>query len=137
MARSLKVDCRIRSPKRRTYAVLDLGSRRAIFARSLDRNPLLAVHRLARDKVGRGKEVFLAAAGDEHTLVTMGLDNDLLAALRTGAALALAAATTASAISMLNEQALGRVGLRTLRDHREHHHVRAQQEHLRDLWRYC
>lgn len=88
---------------RSTYAVLDLGGRGAVLASALDRNPLLAVYRLAGNEVGSREQILLAAASDEDTLVTMGLDDDLLAALRARAALAAAAAaTTASAISMPN-----------------------------------
>lgn len=65
-----------------TYAVLGLSGNSVIaLASALDGDSLLAVHRLARDKVGRSKQILLPAASNEHTLVAMRLDNDLLAAL--------------------------------------------------------
>lgn len=67
-----------------TYAVLSLG-RNAVLALlvTLDRDSLLAVDGLARDGVDSGEQILLSTTSDEDTLVTMGLDNDLLAALGT------------------------------------------------------
>jgi hypothetical protein len=79
-----------------TYAVLGLRSDSILaLASILDRNPLLAVDGFARDEVGGSKQVLLATTSDEHALVTMRLDDNLLAALCTLRAARLA--TTAAA----------------------------------------
>jgi hypothetical protein len=78
-----------------TYAVLGLGSSSVVaLASVLDRDSLLAVHRLARDQVGRGKQILLSTTSDEHALVTMGLDDDLLASGTAGLTAAAAATST-------------------------------------------
>lgn len=78
-----------------TYAVLGLGGNSILtLARVLDGDPLLAVYRLARDQVGRRKEILLSTTSDKHTLVTMGLDDNLLAAFCSPGATTPAAATT-------------------------------------------
>ena len=80
----------------KTYAVLGLSSNSiGAAARSLNRDALLAIDRLARNQVGSAKKVFLAATSDEDALVTMRLDNDLLAGLN-ALRLGLAATTAAS-----------------------------------------
>eukprot|EP01136_Pigoraptor_vietnamica_P036852 Opistho-1_new@103984 len=72
------------------HAVLDL------VAVILDRNALLAVHRLAGDEVLRHDDVLLAAR-NEHALVAMGLDHDLRATFGTAAPSSTAAPTTTTA----------------------------------------
>jgi hypothetical protein len=77
-----------------TYAVLGLGGSTVItLVLVLNRDSLLAVDRLARDSVDGSEQIFLTTASDEDPLVTMGLDNNLLAALGT------AGSTTAAAKS--------------------------------------
>lgn len=111
-----------------TYAVLRLrGNGVVAFAGVLNRDPLLAVHGFARDQVGCGKQIFLSTTSYEDTFVTMGLDDDLLAALC--ATLGAAPATTTRTRALLakpnNQRAEGR---HTLPGHHGHH-VRHEQGH--------
>lgn len=89
----------------KTYAVLSLGgSTTLLLGGVLDGDSLLAVDGLARDKVDGSEEILLTATSDEDALVTMRLDNDLLAGSATlGTAAGTAATTTArgTAIVML------------------------------------
>ncbi len=65
-----------------TYAVFSLRCGTTfLIAGVLNRDSLLSIDRLAGDKVLGRKKIFLSAAGNEYTLVTMGLNDDLLAAL--------------------------------------------------------
>jgi hypothetical protein len=66
-----------------TYAILRLGGNSVItLAGILNGDSLLSVDRLARHQVGGSQKILFPATSNEDTLVTMGLDNNLLAALR-------------------------------------------------------
>lgn len=116
-----------------TYSVFGLGCRATlILVGILDGDSLLPVDRLAGDQVGGCEKILLATTGNEDALVTMGLNDDLLAAGATGTA-ATTTAWTASCCQYLAE-GLGCWGKRTLhgRDHRPYrrtHHDR--EEHHR------
>lgn len=58
--------------KRVPDTVLGLGGGAVLALSILDRNALLVVDALAGGKVGRGQQVFLAAANDEDALVSVG-----------------------------------------------------------------
>lgn len=63
----------------------------------LDRDALLAVHRLSRGKVLGDKQVFLTTAGDKNTGMTVRLDDDLLTTLDTFLASLLLTTTSTTA----------------------------------------
>lgn len=78
----------------KTYAVLSLGgSATLLLGGVLDRDSLLAIDGLARDKVDGSEEILLTTTGDEDALVTVRLDDDLLAG---SATLGTTAGTTAT-----------------------------------------
>lgn len=86
-----------------TYAVLSLGGSTTLLLRGvLDRDSLLAIDGLARDKVDSSEEILLTTTSDEDALVTVRLNDDLLASSTTLGATAGTTATTGSTILIMS-----------------------------------
>ena len=116
-----------------TYAVLSLGgSTTLVLGGVLDRDSLLAIDGLARDKVDGSEEILLTTTSDEDALVTVRLDDDLLAS---SATLGTTATTTATGtiiakVSSKSLEVISRFGhVKRTRHGHEHHHDHGEHHH--------
>jgi len=116
-----------------TYAVLSLG-RNAILTLlvALNGDSLLTVDGLARDGIDSGEQILFSTTSDKDTLVTMGLNNDLLAALGTAGSTTTAATPKSSALYNVKSSEWRNSGL--THDHLHHaheHHHEGHHDHRR------